>query len=67
MDAVIVFILAGGAFVIGMIVGQPIGARAFEAHARRHVAKLLRDPDDMEAQAEFLKSEAKLQREKRGR
>jgi hypothetical protein len=66
MGAVVTVILIAAAFVLGMIVGQPIGARAFEAHARRQVAKLLRDPDDMEAQAEFLKSEAKLQREKRG-
>lgn len=58
-------ILVAGAAIVAFVLGKWLGAKAFEAHARAHVAKLLRDPDDMDEQAEFLRQQAKDVRERR--
>lgn len=55
-----------GAAIIGHCIGQWAGAKAFEAEARREVEAMLRDPDEMEETAQFLREEAKALRAKRG-
>ena len=65
MDALVVVILIAGAAIAAFCVGQWLGRKAFEAHGRAQVARMMRDPDQMEEQAAFLSEEAKALRDKR--
>ncbi len=65
MDAIVVVILAAGAVIVAACIGLSLGRRATVAQGRAQVARMMRDPDQMEEQATFLAEEAKALRAKR--
>ena len=67
MDAVTLILAFFGGGILGWIGGAAVGAKAWEAHAKAEVAKMLRSHEASNEAAEYLAAHAADLKAKRGK